>query len=347
MSEGTMQRRAQRDDQSDRTDRSEPGVLTDGGDRRVRRASRAGGVNRALAAAAALPVLLFAAACSSDSGSDDSAGSGGTAQADAGGSSASDPSASAAPTVQAAAFKALPKACATLSAKTLTELVPKAKAKQGTSTDPQDRASCSWSSLDNNGVKGSQFRWLNVSLLRFESDATRGAGDRLAQEYYAKQVGDAQAVAGAKGTTSQAVPGTGDQATVVRYDLKKKEGAFKQQTVVARVENVVVTVDYNGAGLAGDKTPSADTLVKAAEKAAKEAVASVRAANGEGSGGGNGGAASGGSDGKPSASASPSTSSKASSKASSAPSVSPSASPSKSAAKAAAAGASPSASRKS
>ncbi|MFJ4810031.1 DUF3558 domain-containing protein [Streptomyces longwoodensis] len=334
-----MQRRAQRDDQSDRTDRSEPGVLTDGGDRRVRRASRAGGVNRALAAAAALPVLLFAAACSSDSGSDDSAGSGGTAQADAGGSSASDPSASAAPTVQAAAFKALPKACATLSSKTLTELVPKAKAKQGTSTDPQDRASCSWSSLDNNGVKGSQFRWLNVSLLRFESDATRGAGDRLAQEYYAKQVGDAQAVAGAKGTTSQAVPGTGDQATVVRYDLKKKEGAFKQQTVVARVENVVVTVDYNGAGLAGDKTPSADTLVKAAEKAAKEAVASVRAANGEG----NGGAASGGSDGKPSASASPSTSSKASS----APSASPSASPSKSAAKAAAAGASPSASRKS
>ncbi|WP_435856908.1 DUF3558 domain-containing protein [Streptomyces longwoodensis] len=330
-----MQRRAQRDDQSDRTDRSEPGVLTDGGDRRVRRASRAGGVNRALAAAAALPVLLFAAACSSDSGSDDSAGSGGTAQADAGGSSASDPSASAAPTVQAAAFKALPKACATLSAKTLTELVPKAKAKQGTSTDPQDRASCSWSSLDNNGVKGSQFRWLNVSLLRFESDATRGAGDRLAQEYYAKQVGDAQAVAGAKGTTKQAVPGTGDQATVVRYDLKKKEGAFKQQTVVARVENVVVTVDYNGAGLAGDKTPSADTLVKAAEKAAKEAVASVRAANG--------GAASGGSDGKPSASASPSTSSKASS----APSASPSASPSKSAAKAAAAGASPSASRKS
>ncbi|KUN34176.1 hypothetical protein AQJ30_31235 [Streptomyces longwoodensis] len=309
----------------------------------MRRASRAGGVNRALAAAAALPVLLFAAACSSDSGSDDSAGSGGTAQADAGGSSASDPSVSAAPTVQAAAFKALPKACATLSAKTLTELVPKAKAKQGTSTDPQDRASCSWSSLDNNGVKGSQFRWLNVSLLRFESDATRGAGDRLAQEYYAKQVGDAQAVAGAKGTTSQAVPGTGDQATVVRYDLKKKEGAFKQQTVVARVENVVVTVDYNGAGLAGDKTPSADTLVKAAEKAAKEAVVSVRAANGEG----NGGAASGGSDGKPSASASPSTSSKASSKASSAPSVSPSASPSKSAAKAAAAGASPSASRKS
>ncbi|MGJ5759434.1 DUF3558 domain-containing protein [Streptomyces galbus] len=339
MSEGTMQRRAQRDDLSDRTDRGERCAPTDRGERRVRRAARAGGVNRALAAAAALPVLLFAAACSSDSGSDDSAGSGGTARADSGGSSASGPSASATPTVQAAAFQALPKACATLSAKTLTELVPKAKAKQGTSTDPADRASCSWSSLDNNGVKGSQFRWLNVSLLRFESDATRGAGDRLAQEYYAKQVKDAQSVAGAKGTTSQAVAGTGDQATVVRYDLKKKEGAFKQQTVVARVENVVVTVDYNGAGLAGDKTPAADTLVKGAEKAAKEAVASVRAANGEG----DGGASSGGSSGQPSASASPSKSSKASSAPSASPSVSPSASP----AKAAAAGASPSASAKS
>ena len=63
---------------------------------------------------------------------------------------------------------------------------------------------------------------------------------------------------------------------MVRYDLKKKEGTFKQQTVVARVENVVVTLDYNGAGLAGEKAPSADTLAKHAEKAAKEAVARCR-----------------------------------------------------------------------
>jgi hypothetical protein len=77
----------------------------------------------------------------------------------------------------------------------------------------------------------------------------------------------------------------GDEATAVRYDLKKKEGSFKQVTVVARVENVVVTVDYNGAGLAGDKTPSADTLNKLAQKAAKEAVASVAKANGGGTAG--------------------------------------------------------------
>jgi hypothetical protein len=189
--------------------------------------------------------------------------------------------------VQAAAYQALPEACAVLSKKTLTELVPKGtKGKEGTSSDTATRASCSWSSLDNNGVKGSQFRWLNVSLLRFESDAASGSGEQQAQQYYDKQVQDAQAVAGATNTKTQALAGTGDQATTVRYDLKKKEGAFKQQTVVARVENVVVTLDYNGAGLAGEKTPNADTLTKAAEKAAKEAVTAVQSANGEAAGGG-------------------------------------------------------------
>lgn len=68
----------------------------------------------------------------------------------------------------------------------------------------------------------------------------------------------------------------------MRYDLKKDEGTFKQQTVVARVENVVVTLDYNGAGLAGDKAPDADALLADAKKAAREAVLSVTKANGPG-----------------------------------------------------------------
>ncbi|MDX3526492.1 DUF3558 family protein [Streptomyces sp. ID05-39B] len=266
MSEGTMQRRAQRDDQ------------------RARRTMRAGGLNRLLAAAAAVPVMLIAAGCSSgsDSGSGDDSG----AAHKSGGASAST-SPSAEPTVQAAAYGALPEACGVLSKKTLTSLVPKAPAngKEGTSSDTAARASCSWSSLDNNGVKGSQFRWLNVSLVRFETDAA-SSGERQAQEYYAKQVQDVAATAGATNAKSQAVAGTGDQATTVRYDLKKSEGAFKQQTVVSRVENVVVTVDYNGAGLAGDKTPDAAALVKSAELAAKEAVAAVEAANGKAAGGG-------------------------------------------------------------
>jgi hypothetical protein len=225
--------------------------------------------------------MLIAAGCSSDSGSGDGAGKetaglGATTSADA----------TAAPTVQAAAYKKLPEPCAVLSKKTLAELVPKGakSGKEGTSNDVASRGSCSWTSLDNNGVKGSQFRWLNVSLLRFDSSQTQGEGDKLAAAYYAKQVREAQSVTGAKNAKSQPVAGAGDEATAVRYDLKKKEGAFKQQTVVARVENVVVTIDYNGAGLAGEKTPSADTLTKAAEKAVKEAVAAVTSANGTNAG---------------------------------------------------------------
>ncbi|WP_200839762.1 DUF3558 domain-containing protein [Streptomyces sp. NBC_00080] len=323
MSEGTMQRRAQRDGQFDQREQ------------RAERVKRAGGLNRLLAAAVAVPVMLMAAGCSSDSGS---GGDAKDAGASVGAGSGTDSAASAAPTVQAAAYKTLPEACAVVSKKTLTELVPKgaAKGKEGTSSDTAARASCSWSSLANNGVKGSQFRWLNVSLLRFESDATTGDGESQAKTYYAKQVKDAQAVSGAKNVKSAPAAATGDEATSVRYDLKKSEGAFKQQTVVVRVENVVLTLDYNGAGLAGDKTPSAETLTKAAEKAAKEAVAAVRSANGEGDGGGS-----------DSSTTSPSPSESASSTPKATPSKSSSATPKATATKAAAAAPKASASAKS
>ncbi|MEU3282369.1 DUF3558 family protein [Streptomyces antibioticus] len=302
MSEGTMQRRAQRDDQQ-----------------RAERATRTGGLNRVVAAALAVPVMVLAAACSSDSDS----GSGDGAQ---GAATASEGAASAAPTVQAAAYAALPDSCRTLSKKTLKDLVPKGgtSGKEGTSSDTAARASCSWSSLDNNGVDGSQFRWLNVSLLRFESDQAGGTGEAQARTYYAKQVKDAQSVSGAKNTKAEPLAGTGDEATVVRYDLKKKEGAFKQQTVVALVENVVVTLDYNGAGLAGDETPKADTLTTAAKKAAKEVVASVRSANGEGAGDGSG-------DGGDTASKSPAPSASPSKTSTAAPSKTPAESASQSA----------------
>lgn len=176
-----------------------------------------------------------------------------------------------------------------------------------------------------------------MSLLRFDSSQTQGEGDKLAAAYYAKQVQEAQSVTGAKNAKSEPVAGAGDEATAVRYDLKKKEGSFKQQTVVARVENVVVTVDYNGAGLAGDKAPSADTLTKAAEKAVKEAVAAVTSANGTGTGAGSG-SGSGGAGSTPSKSSSKSPSKTAS------PSASASKSAAKSDAKAPAATASSSAS---
>ncbi|GGV76481.1 DUF3558 family protein [Streptomyces massasporeus] len=244
---------------------------------REERDQRAKGRGRVLVCAAAVPVMLVAAGCSSDSGSGDSTDKSAKAAASA--------SASPSPTVQAAAYGKLPEPCKAFSKKTLEDLVPKGKSgKEGKSDDISTRGSCSWNSLDNNGVKGSQFRWLNVSMLRFESDVTRGPADKLAQEYFEKQVQEAQAVEGAKGVKTEPVAGTGDQATAVHYDLKKKEGTFKQQTVVARVENVVVTLDYNGAGLAGDKTPSGSDMLKDAKKAAKEAVDAVSEANGKGGG---------------------------------------------------------------
>ncbi|MFF0678671.1 DUF3558 family protein [Streptomyces tendae] len=265
MSEGTMQLRAQRDQR----------------DPQAKRAKR---LTRVLVGAAAVPVMLVAAGCSSDSGSDDG-------KDKAAEESAASKSASPSPTVQAAAFRKLPEPCSAVTKKTLDDLVPKAgSGKEGASNDTALRASCSWDSLDDNGVKGSQFRWLSVSMLRFESDVTRGEGDKLAGDYYQKQLKDAQGAEGAKSVKTAPVSGTGDEASVVRYDLKKKEGTFKQQTVVARVENVVVTVDFNGAGLAGDKTPDADDLVKDAQKAAKEAVAAVTKANGSAAGGTSSGA---------------------------------------------------------
>ncbi|MGW1030219.1 DUF3558 domain-containing protein [Streptomyces sp. NPDC002577] len=230
---------------------------------------------RILACAAAVPVILAASGCSSDSGS----GDGGAKESDAKASASASASAGGAgASAKEAAFDSLPEPCKVLTKKTLDELVPEREeksGKEGSSNDTSLRSNCSWNSLDNNGVKGSQFRWLNVSLLRFESDATRGSGDKLAQEYFAKQVKDAQGTQDAKNVTSKSVQGLGDEATAVAYDLKKKEGSFKQQTVVTRVENVVVTLDYNGAGLAGEKTPSATELMKDAQKAAKEAVAAV------------------------------------------------------------------------
>ncbi|WP_282085198.1 DUF3558 family protein [Streptomyces tendae] len=248
-------------------------------DPQAKRAKRAKRLTRVLVGAAAVPVMLVAAGCSSDSGSDDG-------KDKAAEESAASKSASPSPTVRAAAFGKLPEPCSAVTKKTLDDLVPKADSgKEGASNDTAMRASCSWDSLDDNGVKGSQFRWLSVSMLRFESDVKRGEGDKLAGDYYRKQLTDAQGAQGAKSVKTAPVSGTGDEASVVRYDLKKKEGTFKQQTVVARVENVVVTVDFNGAGLAGDKTPDADDLVKDAQKAAKEAVAAVTKANGAAGGG--------------------------------------------------------------
>ncbi|MFE2496767.1 DUF3558 domain-containing protein [Streptomyces scopuliridis] len=229
-------------------------------------------------ACAAVPVMLVVAGCSSDSGG----------KSDADGSSSS-PSTSPTPTVIPAKYSGLPDACDTIGAKTVGSLVPKVKAKGGTSgksSDIDTRGSCSWNGLDDKGVKGSQYRWLDVSLMRYDSDATLGSGAKRAGEYYAKEVAGAQGTAGAASVKSAAAAGIGDQATLVTYTLKKTDEDFAYATVVARTENVVVTLTYNGAGYAGAKSPSPADLTKDAETAAKEAVAAIAAGSSDAPGAG-------------------------------------------------------------
>ncbi|SDL34879.1 DUF3558 domain-containing protein [Streptomyces indicus] len=236
---------------------------------------------RILAACAVVPVVLTAGACSSDSGDGGKSDSGATSSA-----SKSAEGKDKAASLAAAAYKQLPAACKVLSAKTVEDLVPKVEdksGKTGKSSDVSTRGSCSWTGLDNNGVDGSQFRWLSASLMRFESEEALGSAESRAKDYFKKQVAAAAATEGAKNVKSEPAAGVGDEATTVRYDLDKgKLGDYKQQTVVTRIENVVVTIDYNGAGLAGEKAPKAEDMAKDAEKAAKEAVAAVTAANKEG-----------------------------------------------------------------
>jgi len=229
-------------------------------------------LTRTLVCAAAVPAVLVVAGCSSGSGSD-------SAKDDSQAKASASTSGAKAKKVAPATYKELPQACSAFSKDTLGDLVPKAESKAGASDDESTRASCSWSSLENNGVKGSQFRWLNVSLVRFDSDVNRGSGDKLAESYYAKQISDAKATKGAKDVKTMPVSKTGDVATQVSYDRKYKDKkdtvTSKQQTIVSRVDNVVVTVDYNGSGLAGEEAPAAGSLSKDAQKAAKEAVAKV------------------------------------------------------------------------
>lgn len=137
------------------------------------------------------------------------------------------------------------------------------------------RGSCSWHGLDDNGVKGSQYRWLDVGFTRFTSDQSLGSGAERAEAEYTKQVAKARASEDAKKVAAAPADGIGEEATAVTYDLNKTDEDFKYATIVARTGNVVVTLTYNGAGYAGAKTPSGADILKGAQKAAKEAVGAV------------------------------------------------------------------------
>jgi hypothetical protein len=216
--------------------------------------------------------MLVVAGCSSDS--DSKKGSGSSAAAPT-------PEAKQSPTVAPAKLSELPDPCESISKKTVKALVPESKAgSDGNSTDTTSRGSCSWNSLDDNGVKGSQYRWLDVSFLRYDSEATLGlSGEQRAEDSYTKEIAKAKATEGAKGVKATPAPGVGSAATVVNYDLNKTDEDFTYAVVVTRTDNAVLILTYNGTGYAGAKSPSTKDLTEDALKAAREAVASVTAAN--------------------------------------------------------------------
>ncbi|MFD8013311.1 DUF3558 domain-containing protein [Streptomyces sp. NPDC058955] len=232
-------------------------------------------------AAAAVPVMLVVAGCSSDSGSGGS-GSGDTGAAQGKATATASATPSPTPTVEPAKFAELPPACKAIAAKTASSLVPKAKNEKGTaaaSTDLSHRGGCSWNGLEDKGVKGSQYRWLDVSFYRYDSEVSLGSGQARAQENFAKELGKIQATTGAKKMSTTTTSGIGDEAKTVTYTVKKTGEDFVYASVVARTGNVLVLLSYNGAGYAGAPTPDAKKIVAGATKAAKEAVAAVATAN--------------------------------------------------------------------
>ncbi|MEU2207055.1 hypothetical protein, partial [Streptomyces hygroscopicus] len=214
-------------------------------------------------ACATVPVVLVAG-CSSGSDNKDKKDAEGSARP-----TSSSPS----PTIAAAKFGKLPDVCSTLSGKTIDSLVPKAQSKKGKalpSADTNSSASCLWSGLD-----GFKYRSLTVSLKLFHSDPQLGSGDRRAGEYAAQQASKAATAGKVTDPKTEKVTGIGDEATTVSTKEKKDGDDFRDQTVVARTANVVITLEYDGAGYETAKTPDAAALLKDAKSAAKEVVGSV------------------------------------------------------------------------
>ncbi|MGP3952971.1 DUF3558 domain-containing protein [Streptomyces sp. 7N604] len=222
---------------------------------------------RLLACAAVVPVMLVAGCSLLPDSGDDTKGS------DAGGGTEKSAEPSATPTPEPAKYAKLPRPCTALTKKTVGNLVPKAKNKSGTvgkSADIDARGTCSW-----NGLDGFQYRWLDISFQRFESDPTLGSGESRAKEYFTKQVDSSKPAKGAKDLKTGTAAGVGDQAATLTYAVKKDREDFRNQTVIARTANVVITLNYNGAGYEDAKTPKAADMLKDAQSAAKEAAAAV------------------------------------------------------------------------
>lgn len=211
---------------------------------------------------AAVPVLMVGCSASSDPGT---------------GAAKPKPSKSASPTLAPARFTGLPAPCKVLSKDTVRELVPKAKSLSGDtakSSDLDSRAGCSW-----NGLDGFQYRWLEVSFRRSDSVQGVGSAETQARTAYTQLKASAATPDGLeKGQTAaiRVVPDLGQESQLVSALVKRDGDDYRDATVVARKENVVVTVSYNGAGFEDSKVPGAKEIEQGAVKAARAALAAVR-----------------------------------------------------------------------
>ncbi len=180
------------------------------------------------------------------------------------------------PTVVAAKYPKLPEPCKAVQAKTVEKLVPKPKEKKG---QVLTAGSCYWAGLDDSDADDLQFRSLNVQFNGLSADPTLGSADKRAQVFAEEQVKKAMKEDGAKDAKSQKTSGIGDWATTVTTTTKKNGDEFHNAWVITRTANVVVTLQFSGAGYQGAKAPDAAELAKDTPTPAKEAVAAVAAAN--------------------------------------------------------------------
>ncbi|MCW1097860.1 MULTISPECIES: hypothetical protein [Streptomyces] len=165
-----------------------------------------------------------------------------------------------APATQAATktYATAPAPCGALAGKTVTSLVPGAKAagKEIPSTDTEVRRTCSW-----NALKGYDYRWLDVSFEVMETD-------EAAQKSYEERVADRSG--------GGDVPGLGDSAySVVNLTTEDKQQT-REGTVLIRAANALVMITYNGSDFESKKAPGTTEINKGAIKAAKEAVAALQ-----------------------------------------------------------------------
>lgn len=223
--------------------------------------SRISRLPRALAAAA-LPVALVTAGCSLSGDDGQSTGS-----------TPSPAPESSSPTVAPAKYDGLPDACDAIPRETVEKLVKKVKKPSGNavkSNDTSVRAGCSWT-----GLAGYQWRWLDVSYQRYDSDPAIGSGAERAEEGYAEQLEAARSTEGAEGMKTTSPAGLGEEATTFAYEVTKKKEKYQQQTVVVRDANIVVTLHYNGTGFEDGHQPKAGEMTEEAEKAAEQAVSAI------------------------------------------------------------------------